>query len=65
MTFAEQLDTKIAHIVNGGFLDPLDDKALIALAQGIDSQVETPHVDQFIHLCFSDGSHCVYDAIGD
>lgn len=71
MTFAAQLDDAVKAIVNGGYLDPLDDDAVLAMAIKIDSGVKMrryPNTTLADHeylftLTFSDGSQITYGSV--
>lgn len=69
MTFAETLNTKIASIVNGGFLDPLWDSDIRRMALEIDPAATIlPFEDAgepFFRVSFADRSEAVFDICGN
>lgn len=69
MTSAETLTTRIASIVDGGFIDPLWDSDIACMAREIDPSARIiPYgeaSDQFFKVCFTDQSEAVFDVCGN
>jgi hypothetical protein len=67
MTHADTLDKEVSHIVNGGFLDPLDDAALYQMAKKIDNGAKREFYEEygepFFRLRFTDGSDIVFQRL--
>lgn len=58
MTFANQLDTQIGAIVNGGYQDPLDDDAIYNMARRLDKDAQfIRDVTRRCVIVFADGSY--------
>ena len=61
---SSKLEEYVSTVVNGGFLDPLDDSDLLEYArENIDPNCTAGIKDGKLILAFSDGSETIYDSI--